>query len=822
MPVPRHRLGRAGVVFGGIVALQFFLFGPSLFGHTILLPLDLLATSQFYLPENTETPAPPPHARAVSDEILSLEFNRRFAASEVRAGRLPIWIPHFYAGVPFVAWGKYSPYAALYYFWPAPETLAWLQLIKSLVAGIGAYLCFRRLFHVGFWPATIGAWCFPLTGVFMLWRGFPITFVISWLPLALLCVDQLVRRRGRFAGPKLCVVTALIIASGQIDIAAQVLIFVGLYAIWSLLDEHGGLASNSSLHGVKRSVASLSLAFALGITLTSPYWLPLLEYSGSGSRIEERMDGAEERPPQGLAALPQIVLPNVYGARQAGDHRITRGNRLESSAIAYTGLLASLLLAPLAFFCRRARSQNLFWAGSALLSLAWTLNVPGVVWLLRQPPLNILSHNRSAFIASFCLLGLAVTGLDALSRNRLGKRPASSLVPLVLLIALGTWCAARAIDLPEPLAHKITAMLANGVPVPGIPNHEALLDIRARFVRVYWQGAAASAAVALVWLALVFRPGRVKQLSPVLGLTMVCELAIFAHGLNPQVERDLYYPEIPVLAELAERAETAPGRILGIACLPPMLSQSHGLSDIRGYDGVDPAELVDLLELAAGPRNKNPDHARTMFYKPLIYDMSDKGVYLSPILDMLNVRYLVLRGEALVGFEPLLVGDDYWVMENPNALPRAFIPRTTRTIVDRAERLRWMASPQFDPRETAIVESELEAVSASPTKLGEGNGNVSWLLDTPTHIRLRAVLNRAGLVVLSDLWFEGWEAHVDGNPTRIARVNHALRGIPAPAGQSVIELRYRPAGLSWAARLAGGSVIVLLVWSFWIRHRELA
>ncbi len=821
---PSRPSGRAGILVGGIVLLQLFLFGPSLTGDAILLPLDILAASHFYLPQNAAAPAIEPHTRVVSDEILSLEFNRRFAASEVRAGRLPIWMPHFYAGAPFVAWGKYSPYAALYYLWPEPESLAWIQLLKSLVAGIGAYLCFRRLFHVGYWPATIGAWCFPLTGVFMLWRGFPITFVVSWLPLALLCVDQLIRQRGHLAGPKLCVVTSLIITSGQLDIAAQLLVFVGIYALWCIHDEHAPSWSSESRRAATLRVAALCLAFSLGIALASPYWLPLLQYSASGARIEERKGGAEERPPQGMAALPQIMLPNVYGARQAGNHRITSGNRLESSAIAYTGLLASLFLAPLAFTERRARSRNWFCCGAGLLSLGWTLNVPGIVWILRQPPLNILSHNRSAFVASFCLLCLAITGLEALARDRRVHPRVWFLLPVGLLMALGSWCAARALDLPEPLAHKIAAKLASGMPVAGIPDYEALSDIRAHFVQVYWLGAAASGAVALAWLGLVLRSGLVRQLCPVLGIAMVCELAAFAHGLHPQIGRELYYPRLPVLSELARRVETSPGRILGVACLPPMLSQSHGLSDIRGYDGVDPAGLMDLLELAAGPDNKNPDHARTMFYRPLIHAMSNTGVRLSPILDMLNVRYLVLRGEPIAGFAPLLEGGDYWVMENPNALPRAFVPRTTHLISDRTKRLKWMASPEFDPREMAVIESELDlsGTTLDTSTKGEARvgGRVRWILDTPTHIRLLADLTRPGLVVLSDLWFEGWEAHVDGTPTPILRVNHALRGIVAPANESVIELRYRPPGLRVATRLAGAAAIVLLAWCFMLRRNR--
>ena len=45
--------------------------------------------------------------------------------------------------------------------------------------------------------------------------------------------------------------------------------------------------------------------------------------------------------------------------------------------------------------------------------------------------------------------------------------------------------------------------------------------------------------------------------------------------------RALYYPEIPVLDEVAK---SVPGRVIGINCLPASLAMMQGLNDIRGYD----------------------------------------------------------------------------------------------------------------------------------------------------------------------------------------------------------------------------------------------
>ena len=98
--------------------------------------------------------------------------------------------------------------------------------------------------------------------------------------------------------------------------------------------------------------------------MAAPYILPVLEYTHTGSRMARRSAGDEERPPIGLAALPQVVLPYMYGTRQTGSLRLVQYNEVESSAATYAGVLATLLLAPLAWCSRSHRSINVFWACS--------------------------------------------------------------------------------------------------------------------------------------------------------------------------------------------------------------------------------------------------------------------------------------------------------------------------------------------------------------------------------------------------------------------------------------------------------------------------
>ena len=53
------------------------------------------------------------------------------------------------------------------------------------------------------------------------------------------------------------------------------------------------------------------------------------------------------------------------------------------------------------------------------------------------------------------------------------------------------------------------------------------------------------------------------------------------------------------------------------------------------------------------------------------------------------------------------------------------------------------------------------------------------------------------LLVLTDSWFPGWKATVDGHDVPIERVDYLIRGVPVPAGAHRVEFRYEPA--SWRA-----------------------
>ena len=582
---PKWKLARLLIVVAGIVLGQVILYGPSLAGRKILLPLDILAQPGVYLPRTPEVAKIKPQNAYVTDLLYFSEPARRFAVSEIHAGRLPMWAPYHFAGAPFIS-PKFSPFLGLQYATASPVVLAWSQLLAAIVAGVGAYLFCQRVLAVSFWPAVIASWCYPLTGFFVLWQGYTTCLPVVWLPWILLAVDKTARGAGALAPIGLSMVTCLVLISGQLDVAGQVLLASGLFALWSLCD---ACIQHWLQRPARKAVLALAAGWGLGFLLAAPYILPVLEYTHTGARMARRSAGLEERPPVGLSALPQVVLPDMYGRNEAGSPRFAGEIQTESSAAAYTGVFATLLVAPLAWCSRRHRSINVVWVLLSLLSLSWCLNLPGFVSLLRLPGLNMMSHDRLVFLASFAILAMTAVGLEVVLLGPIQPRQWFWL-PAGLLVVLGLWCAARAIDLPEPIATQFETAVVNGNQINWTHDPDGLQRAQSWCIRYHTTAASLCGVGVIGWLFLWFRRSWQTRLLPLLGALLVGDLLLFSYGRSPQCDPALYYPPIPVLDELAH---STPGRIIGGNCLPASLASMRGLRDIRGYDAVDPARLVE-------------------------------------------------------------------------------------------------------------------------------------------------------------------------------------------------------------------------------------
>ena len=786
---------QAALLFGGLLLVQAVLYGHSLLGQSVLLPLDCLFRPGTYLPASGEFAGVRNENWLLSDAVLQTELDRVFTAREVRAGRIPFWNPYNYCGVPFLANNNaavFSPFMIPSYLHPGPLAIAWTVLLRALVAGAGAYLFFRLAVRVSWWPALVGAWCFPLIGQVVMLSWIHHASVISLLPWMFLAVHAAVRNPRGLGGPGLAFATLLVLLSGKLDTSAQVLLASGLYALWCLYEEH--LAHGFVARRLGVALAVLAAGWGLGLAAAAPVLLPTKEYLATSSRVAEQSGAKEfDFPGQGIAGLPQVVLPSVYGT-ELGTYIGGNGNIIESAASAYTGFLAALVLVPFAWTARARgrRSAHVFWIVAFLLAMAPILNIPLLQSIYHLFPFNLLHANRFAFVAAFAVLATAVLGLDVLERKELRAPWWFGLVAALLLAAAGWWIYRMAVPPALARQHFDAATIATFRPV----------YLRGVVLAVFALGLL---ALARFRPALLTAPARRRTL----GAILVAEMTLTAAGFIPQSPPSQYYPPHPTLSAIAG---SAPGRICGAGVLPANLNRTHGLSDVRGYDGLDPLPLVRLLEIANPEWGKSIDYAITQDFVPIA----------SPVLDLLGLRYRIIGGTPPAG-QPHLVAAaaGFWVHESSTALPRPFVPRTHKNVSDSETAFAGLADPAFDPAEIAFVELQHEA--DLPPMPAEGRAIIAE--EVPGRLRIEFEMTTPGVLVLQDLWYPGWRAHVDyggdneSGEIEILRANGALQAVYLQAGSGTLELRYRPSSFTGGIVLGGMSLVILGFWT--VRQRWL-
>ncbi|SVE35408.1 uncharacterized protein METZ01_LOCUS488262, partial [marine metagenome] len=64
------------------------------------------------------------------------------------------------------------------------------------------------------------------------------------------------------------------------------------------------------------------------------------------------------------------------------------------------------------------------------------------------------------------------------------------------------------------------------------------------------------------------------------------------------------------------------------------------------------------------------------------------------------------------------------------------------------------------------------------------------------------VKSEGGYLVLTDMFFPGWYAEIDGEEQKILRANYAFRAIQVPPGEHRVEFRYSPLSFSIGAGLS--------------------
>jgi hypothetical protein len=184
------------------------------------------------------------------------------------------------------------------------------------------------------------------------------------------------------------------------------------------------------------------------------------------------------------------------------------------------------------------------------------------------------------------------------------------------------------------------------------------------------------------------------------------------------------------------------------------------------------------------------------------------------LIDLYGVRYITsvtpldennkfeliyARLEGLEGKrEDLLKENTIKIYKNRSPLPRAWLVKDFK-VMDSGAMLSRMTSRDFRPGGEVLIEEYPKwtnlPVPVSPFTKGGGGvsgGEVEILSESNNGLTLQVKVAGDNLLVLSDTYYPGWKAFVNGKKTKIHRANYNFRAIPLPAGTHRVEFVYDP------------------------------
>lgn len=181
-------------------------------------------------------------------------------------------------------------------------------------------------------------------------------------------------------------------------------------------------------------------------------------------------------------------------------------------------------------------------------------------------------------------------------------------------------------------------------------------------------------------------------------------------------------------------------------------------------------------------------------------DMSQVSDSVAPVLNMLNTKYLILPQQDNATMP----------LENPNAYGNAWFVDKLQYVQNANEEL--FGLNQISPRHVALVDQKFEtALGQASEVVADSTAQVKLVSYEPNALKYELESAKGGVVVLSEIYYPGWTATLDGNPIEVGRADYVLRAVKVPAGKHVLEMAFQPSSITTTETIAWIALVLLML-----------
>lgn len=680
---------------------------------------------------------------------------RVFYSEELKHFRIPLWSPYEFAGIPYIGamqtGGLYPLNIAMYFALPPAYAFDLSFILHYALAGFFTFLYLREL-DLGRLSSFAGGVVFGFSGFLMAHK--PHTAIVDsavWLPLIVFFFERLRKTIDIKYAFAASVAIAFQITAGNFQISIYtyfvVLIFLAVY----LSDMDKGFRL--------KLLSCSSLALALGFLIASSHLFAVAEFSNLSLR-KSLKDALGYKFFTSyhvyLSTLPTLISPYIFGG---GDYGPAGRLGPEDAVTAFAGTLP--LFMSIAVLIRyRKEKAVLIWGIIGVVGLILSLGSDTPIYglLYKIPVLNLFRvPARHLLEFSFAVAVLSSIGLDRVFNNLSSRK---LLYPISIMLAVSiAVLALLPVLFIDSLNYANPAIL---IPIFIMAAYLLLCLTMIKDKSVIFQY-----ALVAVITAEAFSYGAFHEVS----------------GMKIGAERGSYV--------FTEAYDYAKGAGLNRIMKLPSAFSGHSLfnvpervGSINSYNQLAVERYSRFLGLnSEGVMPLSEEHLETLLKNNLI-------------LSVLNTKHVVVSaGVNVKGLEdsglykPVMDTDDFVMYENTHVLPRAYLASELIPAEDLEDaKLRFLFSRVSPPAQAVVYAVDMPDIGKS----GFGTGTAEIIKYGVHEADVKVNLKEDGFLALSDQYYPGWRAFVDGVETRIYETNGVLRGVKVPAGEHVVAFKYLP------------------------------
>ncbi|MBI3282796.1 YfhO family protein [Candidatus Curtissbacteria bacterium] len=844
-------------------AFSLIIFWPIFFGK-VNLNGNLLVS--FYAPYGENLP----YKNSGWDQLRIYFPFYKFTLDSFKSGMIPVWNPFAFSGHPHMAdfqTAVFYPLNIFGFFLSQIEFWHLLRITPAILAAFFTFLYLRSL-HLSFprkresnneipdqvgndrgqaWKkegrglsylaSIFGALTFGFSPFILTWGEEVVMspHSIVWLPLILWAIEKLLSLRQAQGIKKhlyfavIALATAFSFFGGYMQTSIYMFIFVAAYLIFRVLQINGLQARL-----VKLFQAGLGIILGAGIAAVQLLPSAELFFNAARSQVALREQLFNFLLP--VESLFTYLAPDFFG------HPATANFFRFGDAQYYEGILfvgvAALIFAGHLIIREWHRGFVRFMAISGLVALIGVIDWLGAKLFLSLPIpfLSTSIPNRVLFIPAFSLAVLAAGGLDGWItgkfeiRNNVFTRTKVAKFEIfrVVLVIAGIYAGILA-----------TLLWTRVLGFPYFESKQFLSEVNWLVtVRNLVVPLAVFAAVVVLVAATIFLQFK-KQVAAVLIMVIsFLHIFYFSQKYFSFSDRKYIFPKNDVLKFIAENQGLDRSWGTGEAFLENNFATQYGIFWPEGYDSLNNRSYGEFTYAMQGA---NLDDF--VFRADAGLGRGNTVELLGnwqrrKLLDLVGVKYVIGKvdeqgilekyGFRKVFDPPSPASPDsegkYAVYENLTVLPRAFLAsnyegppdvfgREPETEIQRRQRdeERRKLIPQkllgedFDFRNVII----LEKPSPISAQFGPGTAQISSY--KPQEVVIKTNSGGPKILFLSDNWYPGWKATVDGDETEIWRANYTFRAVSLTPGEHQVRFYYD----SWVFKVGLIISIVslgILVW----------